>query len=943
MSMPLFYSTPSTRVKRSLALAMGAVSLAATFAVHASPESSASLYDDASRRYEKSDFVGAALQLKNAVAEDKKNLAAHLMLGQVLLRLGELKAAEATFEEALRQGVSKVEVAPLLGQVYLQLGEPKKLLDTITTVGLPPLVQAEVHTLRGSAMAMTSNFGGATQAFAEARALDPKSAKPLIAEAPVVLRTGDASRAKILALKATEMAPQEASAWFQLGNILQAMNDAPGALAAFDKSLAINTKHVDAHVSRAALLLILKREPEAEAVLKLLKEAKVTEPRASFMRAMIAARGGDQKAAKEGYTEAANLIDAISPALRSASEPLLFAGALSHRALGNSQKTLEYLETLITRNSRNVAATLLMASTLLETNQVNKAAPLVEGLLRAMPNEPQALHLMGRIHIARKQYSQATEMLERAAAVNTDGTVLRDLSFSQLGTGQNKVGLANLEKAYAQNPKDYLTGIELAIFYARQGQNAKAVKTAEAVVSLDPSNLAMLNFLGNIKGRLRDMKGMRETYQLALDKDAAFRPVVMNMSWLDMEEGRIDDARTRLQTYLKTQPKDADVLFQLGLLEKNARRNAEAITLWTASDAAQPKDPKASLALIDIMFAERQTDQALAAAKALNGRFPDQFRVQMVLVRAQLQAGDATAARVVLQEATKKVGFEPEPLMAIARLQLAARNPDGAAHAVSKALQADANDVNALALNVEVAGARGNAADIDKAMGVLQNKHPKHLLTMTTAGHIAFSRGQLPKAIVQYQAAFAREPSTPLAMTLTQAYMANNELAKALALFETWSAKQPADMVAKRALAEMQLLSGKTDAAKRSFEAVVQADPKDATGLAAYANALLKLNDPAAVVTAENAFKLAPNTTPVADTYGWALAQTGNLEAAVRVLREVRLRDPGNGQVRWHLASALAKIGRKAEARDELQAALSANARLVGLPEVGKLKAELGL
>jgi Flp pilus assembly protein TadD len=69
-------------------------------------------------------------------------------------------------------------------------------------------MQAEVLTMRGTAYAMAGNLSSAAQSFAEARALDPASAAPLIAEAPLLLRAGEGERAKASATRATELAPQ---------------------------------------------------------------------------------------------------------------------------------------------------------------------------------------------------------------------------------------------------------------------------------------------------------------------------------------------------------------------------------------------------------------------------------------------------------------------------------------------------------------------------------------------------------------------------------------------------------------------------------------------------------------------------------------------------------------------------------------------------------------
>lgn len=921
----------------ALALALAAGPAAAT------AEKAARFFEDAQQRFDKGDLGGAALQLKNAVQEDRRMLAAHLLLGRVLLRAGEFKGAEAALEEALALGTSKSEVAPLLGQVYLQLGESKKLLDTITTSGLPQSQHAEILTLRGTAMAMGGNVIAASKAFADARLLDPRSAAPLIAEAPVLLRAGERERARAAAQKATELAPENPSAWYQLGTIAHALGELQPALAAFDKALALNAKHVDARVSRAALLVNLKRDDEAAKELAQLAEWKVVEPRASFLRGMQASRAGDAAAAKAAFNEAAALIDAIAPAVRNGSEPLLMAGALSHRALGQNEKAREYLDAVLARNARHAAAAMHMAGLLLDSRDYHRAQPLVDMLRRAAPDDPQVLYLAGTLHLGRRQYEQAAEAFDRAAARGGATEAARELGVSQLALGQDKAGIANLEGALARNPADYRAGVELAVVYARQGQSAKAVKIAEGLVKVDPNNVAMINFLGNVKGRLGDLRGAGEAYRAALAKEPQFRPAVMNLSWLDMDELRFEDARKRLLDFARGRREDPDVLYQLGVLEQRARRPDEALAYWRKADQAQRVDPRPGLAMVELLTSQRRHDQALATAKSLAARLPDVLPVQLALARSYLAAGDTGLARQTLTEATKLAGFDPVQLVLVGRMQLQAGHPDGAAHAATKALQNAPGDPAAMVLAVETAARRGDAAAMDAAMAALAARHPGAPATLVTTGHIAMSRGQFAKAAQAYEAAMAREPNTPLALMLTQAHVAAREPQKALALLEAWTRRHPTDRVALRALAEVQALNGRQDAAKRSYAAIVAADPEDAGVLASFAQLLHRLGDPAAVATAEKAVRLEPNHAGYLDTLGWMLVQAGQVDAGLRHLRDARLREPGNGQIRFHLAVALAKSGRLAEARSELSAALAQGGGYAPAEEVARLRAEVGL
>lgn len=930
-------------VARALRHVAAAVIWCCAAASQAAPDKASQFYEDALQRFEKGDLAGAAVQLKNTLQADQKMLAAHLLLGKVLLRAGELKGAEAAFEEALRHGVSRSEVALPLGQVYLKLDEGRKLLDRITTTGLPPVQAAEVLTMRGTAYAMSGNLTSASQSFAEARALDPKSAAPLIAEAPIQLRAGERERAKASAARATELAPNNDAAWYVLGTISHSVGDSARAMVAFDRALAINSKHVDARISRASLLIGLGRDAEADKELAQLKAWAVIEPRASYLRGSLAGRKGDAVTANAEFADAVGLIDAMTPALRLASEPLLMAGALSHRALGNLEKAREYLEAVLGRNGRHYAAQLLLASILVEAGEYPRALVMLESLQRVTPNEPTVLTMLGTVNLARKQYAQAAELFERAAVLNPTGEAVRELGFSQLALGQDKLGLANLEKAFARNNSDLRAGIQLATIYARQGQNNKAVQIAEAIVKKDPANLAMVNFMGNIKGRVRDMRGAREAFTQVVSKDPKFRPGIINLSWLDIEEGRFDEARQRLQQALTSRTDDPDLLFQLGTLEMRAKRYPEALAQWKRADDLQRGDPRSGLATVDLLASQRQAPAALVAAKSLVGKYPDNVNVHLALARAHAGNGEMPLARQALQEATRLAGFDPNQQVMIGRLQLAMGNVDGAAYNASKALQARADDVGALVLQVEIEARRGNAAALDAAIKTLNAKHPGSVAALLTAANVALSRGQLPAALAGFRQAMEKEPSTPTAIMLAHAHISAREPEKALQVLDGWARKQPSDRIALRALAEVQLQQGKTVEARKSFQMILDKDPEEPATLSAYAALLQRLGDPAAVSTAEKAVKLAPAQAEFADVLGWILVQQGQIDAGVRHLREARLRDPANLGIRFHLAFALAKSGRQSEAREEMSAVLAAPARGAMPPEMLKLKSELGL
>ncbi|MFN0160294.1 MAG: XrtA/PEP-CTERM system TPR-repeat protein PrsT [Burkholderiales bacterium] len=925
------------------ALAIAVFVMGAGGVAKATPEKAARYYEDALKRFDKDELDAAVIQLKNALKEDKGNLAAHLLLAKVLMRNSEYKAAEAAFEEALKQGVNRAEVVIPLARIYLALGRPEMVISRILPAGLSRDVQVSVHTVRGTAYFEMGNARAAAQAFQEARILDPGSAVPLIEEVPTLLGTGQREQARQLASRAIQLAPNNAAAWNMHASVLHEALDVAGALAAYSKALEIDGRHTDARVARAALLIDMKRDADAEKDLATLVKNAPDEPRAAYLRALLGSKKGDAGAVKKSLTEAAHVIDSMPPGWISGREQLGMVAALAHHALGNTQKARDYLEVIVQRNPRHLPARKLLASIHVQRRDYARALPLLEALQKALPDDPQVLYQLGSLYMGQRRYAQATDFLERASARLSTADVVRTLGFSQIGLGRDELGQANLEKVFATNAGDADAGTALAMLYMRRGEAKRALATAEAMVKSNPGNLTAVNFLGTIMGATGDRAGARAAYAQALARDPAFRPAVLNLVKLDVAEGRFDTARQRLSEILSKRDGDVDALYELGLVEQRAGKPDQAARHFRKAMESQRRDTRAGMALIELLTAQGKVDDAVAAAKEMASKFPDAIGVQIALARAYIVMGDHGSAKSVLHGATRFAEFDPDLQVSIGRLQLAAGNAEGAAYSVQKALQGRPDDVQALVLLVDVELRRRSAAGIDAAAKQLATRHPNRVETAQVAGGIALSRNQFPAAIAAYRTALSRQESTGNALNLANALIASGDVTKAAVFLDEWVKKFPKDQVGLRTLAETQFRAGQLPAARLSYTRALAAEPDNAVMLNNFANLLLRLGDAGAQAAAERAVKLAPGNPSFADTLGWILVQKGQTEAGLRYLREARLRSPDNPEIRFHLAFALSKVGRRDEAKTELASALSSPARLENTAEVTSLKRELGL
>ncbi|MEO8118240.1 MAG: tetratricopeptide repeat protein, partial [Rhodoferax sp.] len=193
-------------------------------------------------------------------------------------------------------------------------------------------------------------------------------------------------------------------------------------------------------------------------------------------------------------------------------------------------------------------------------------------------------------------------------------------------------------------------------------------------------------------------------------------------------------------------------------------------------------------------------------------------------------------------------------------------------------------------------------------------------------------------ALDAYRRAHQLEPSTDTLLRLFRNLTSQDGGKPAVQLAEQWMKAHPKDARTQRALANKHAQSGNFALARASYENLLKIAPNDGEALNNLANVLLRLKEPSALAIAEQAVAKSPSSASTLDTLGWVLFnQGGQSDRALQLLRDARLREPGNPEIRVHLATVLAQAGRRAEAREELEAALKFNGGFEGKTEAEKM------
>jgi len=932
-----------TRQTASLSGLLAALLIAATPAVAQDAAKAARFYEDALKRYEAKDIAGAIVQLKNALQADKNQLSVQVLLGKALLADSQPVAAEVAFNEALRLGVDRVEVCVSLAEALNAQGKQRQMLadPRLSPDGLNASTRRDLLLLRAAAYADIGEPANGMAAIAEARKIDPGAPESWLAEVPLRIRARQWPEALAAANQALKLRPDSAEALYQKASVMHASGNLREALTLYGELLAKTPKHVEALIARAGLLLDFNRNDDALADVKAAQAVQPKEPRAIYLQALISERRGDKAGTSAALKQVTELLDPVPIETIAFRTQLLMLNGLAHFGLGELGKAKPYLE-LAARQQPGSPLLKLLAQIAIAEPNLNHAQDLLEDYTRSHPGDGQALLMLSSFYVNQGRGEKAAALMQEALKQNDTPDLRAVLGAGLLQIGQAEQALGQLERAYKADPKQLYGSLALIKAYARVGRMADALRVSAEVVRNRPNDPAVALLDATLRQTNGDLSGARQGFERALRLNPRLIDAQLGLARIDAMTRSFDAAEKRLRELLRSNERSADVQFEFALLNELRGRDDEAEKwLRGAVEASSAKGSRADFALIEWYLRKGQPAQALQAAKVLSAKLPDDLDALRVLAAAQLAAGDAPKAKQSLTTASRKASFNARQLIAIAALQIRAQDLQGAAYSLDKALNGSPNDVGALALQAEVdllrndtTAAEGRARQL---LALNAKSEPAHLLL----ADIARRRNQPQQEVEFLRKLQELQPKSPNVARLVAAQSRLGRLQDARATADTWLRKNARDAVVMKAIGDAEARAGQFPNARQRYEAALKINPEDVEALNNLANVLIRLKDGAAVQVAEQALSLRPKQAALLDTAGWANLQAGKTDRAILLLRDARLREPELPEIRYHLGVALARAGRNAEAKTELQAAIQAGRAFDGQDEAKRTLATL--
>ena len=720
-----------------------------------------------------------------------------------------------------------------------------------------------------------------------------------------------------------------------LGVVRVAQRDYPGAESAFRAALAIDPDLPAATRDLAQLYAATGRMDEAKKIYSDLLAKKADDINALLGLA-------DIYIIEKKWSEATDAINRARTAARNDPAPSLKLISLYElRQDWKSAKTVA--AELSAQFPRDVTVLEAEGRAQLGAGDTNGA---ISSYKRAYELAPKSMPILSRylaLLNSGKYFTEARGVLQEAVARDPRNTSLKADLIRVEGEINGLDSAVSKARAFAKDDRDSnLYDLVIAELYEKAGRASDAITTLEKAVAAKPSDDGLTTALSRIYSRTGDLAKAETVLANRLKADPKNLTIGAALGPLYLTTGRIEDAKKVYGDILSQRPNDATTLLGLAEIAAAEKKWPEATDYINRARAAAPNDVAPGIALVNLYGLRQDWKAATAAAAELAEKFPANPDVLDAKGRVQIASGDTEGAISTYKNVYDLAPTSPVVLSRYLGLLNGAKNFVQARTVLEGALARDPKNGplkgDLIRVESEIGGLEAGLA---KARAFAKEDSENPLYDMVSA-ELLEKAGRSGEAVALLEKASATQPSSDgLITALSHLYARTGDSAKAEAVFNTRLKADPKDLLIRSALAQLYLEEKKYDAAIAEYTRVISERPADAAVLNNLAWLYQQKGDLAkARGLAERAIAAAPRAPQIDDTLGWILLAQGETDKAVTYLSAASLSAPSNPDIQYHLAVALHRVGRAADAQAMLETLLGSGVAFTEKAEAEKLLQE---
>ncbi len=881
------------------------------------------------------DPKAALITLKNAIRKSPQDPAVHVKIARLYFQIGDAASAEREARAARDLKGDEADYLPVLLDAMLARKEFKEIYDVIEPGDRNPVLESKVRTALGTAAVRLGYDTRAETLLRDAIKLDPSVVEPRVQLARFLNGTRPEEAAEVID-KAIADNRKSAELLQVKGEMLWSRRDANGAVQLFGEALEIDPDYQLARLSRANVNVARGEFAAADQDLDPILQSSPGNFMANYLR-------GLEYVKQQNYTAADQIFHTIAGTFPAFPYAYYVQGATKF-ALGQFGPAESILRDYLKHFPIDPNATRLVAQAALRQHGAPRAIDYLKPLADNSPPDAATLNLLGNAYMADGKPEAALQQFENAAALDPANTAIKTrAAVAEISSGQVGLGLAKLEEVFSGETGASVAGPSLVLAELRAGHVEKAAEVAKSLIKRDHGNLLYQILLGEVGVAQQDYAGAETAFRAVLSRDPNFSAATRDLARLYATTGRTDKAKQAYNDVLAKNPTDTMALVGLADLAIAERKWPEAIDLLNSARATATYDPTPGLELVALYEQRRDWNSAKAVAAELYAQFPRDLNVVVAFGRTRLESGDINAAmssyKLAHQLAPDSAPIRSAYVALLKQAQYFREARDVLKEAMIREPQNASLKADLIRADAEIDGVDAAVSEARESAA----SDPGNSIYDVVSAELYENAGRGKEAVSLLENAVASRPGDKgLASALARLYVRMDMPTNAEAFLKASLKANPKDQAARSELAFYYVGQKNNTAAIAEYSRLVGDHPADPTALNNLACLYQRQGELGkARELARRAFAISPADAHIGDTLGWILLDQGEAEAALTYLNAANLRAPRDLDIQYHLAVALHRVGRAADARLILENLLGSVGSFADRTEAEKLMQEL--
>jgi len=899
--------------------------------------------------FQKKDLAAAQDALLQVIKVAPNHPGSQFLLGSINYELGNLGQADQYLTSFVRRLPGYLPARLLLAATQLKLEKPGQAIKTLTPALAQAPDDAQLLALLGSAHLQNRDYAKGSEYLQKAAQIAPDVANIRTQLALSRLREGKSDEAVRELQGLVDLGQDVLQADLLLVQAYLQQKEYDKAIAAANELVKKKPDDPVAHNLLGGAYLAKNEDENARSAFEQALRLNPDFSTPALNLALLELKAGNRNAAQALYEKVA----AKEPGNLGA---LLRLAGLARQA-GQGEQALRWLEQAWDKNPASLEAGLALMRQYQAAGLNLKALNVARGMEAAHPEHPAAQRALGLALLADGRPDDAVKVFRQLAELQPRSPEPWHLVALTEARSRNFTAAASAIDQALAIQGDYLPSLMARVeLQAQQGKFEEALAGAKALQKQFPKLNVGHRLEGNLYVRQKDFAQALVAYQAAYAKTPDSQTVLM-LAGAQQVNGDSEAALKTLRDWLSAHPDDVQVRTRLAAELQRLGRREEAIAEYERLAKRESGDEGASAVTLDrglqqadtllvqAYLQQKEFDKAIAVAKELTEKRPNEPGAFNLLGAVYLAQEDDQAARTTFEQALKlkpeyipaqmnlaaldlkagdRAGAQlryrqildrnPENLAALLRLAALLGRTDESLRLLEQAWDRQPTSVEAgLALAQQYAS-RGEKAQSLAVVEKLTTAKPDDPRVVRALGLTRASNGKTAEAVASFQKLAALLPQSPepwYLAAITQGAAkdisaATESLDKALAIQSNY-------LPALVARVQLQQQGQEVDKALDGVRQIQALYPDRVTGYVLEGDLLLQQKDFAPAVTAyQSAYAKTPNS-QTAMRLANAQWQAGEQETALATLRQWLASEPKDNRARLQYAMYLQEADRKAE------------------------------